>query len=81
MVQHLGVDPLHFGIIASINLTLGQITPPMGINLFVASKISNIPFERTFRYLFPMLIALIITLLVITYIPQLSLFLPNFLDT
>ncbi|MFC2948038.1 TRAP transporter large permease [Virgibacillus sediminis] len=77
---HLGVDPLHFGIIASINLTLGQLTPPMGINLFVASRISDLPFERTFKYLFPILGALIITMLIITYIPQLSLFLPELLN-
>lgn len=80
IVTQLGIDPLHFGIIASVNLSLGQITPPLGINLFVASKISKIPFESTFRYLIPMLIALVITLFLITFIPQLSLFLPEILD-
>lgn len=80
IVHHLGVDPLHFGIIVSVNLTLGQITPPIGINLFVASRISNIPFEKTLKYLMPMLIALLITLLVITYVPPLSLFLPQLLN-
>lgn len=75
----LGVDPLHFGIIVCVNLALGQVTPPLGINLFVASRISNIPVEQTFKYLIPMLIALIITLLVVTYVPPLSLFLPQLL--
>lgn len=50
---------------------------PMGINLFVTSKITKIPFELTFKYLIPMLVALIITLFIVTFVPQLSLCLPS----
>lgn len=76
---NLGIDPVHFGIIVCINLTIGLLTPPFGVNVFVASKITGIPFERTFKYLFPMLFAVVAALLIITLVPQVSLFLPDFI--
>lgn len=76
----VGVDPLHFGIIVCINLSIGMITPPFGINLFIGSKIAKIPFEKTFPYLKWSFLALIIVLMVITYIPGITLFLPNLLS-
>ncbi|WP_246589406.1 TRAP transporter large permease [Desertibacillus haloalkaliphilus] len=80
IVTSLGVDPIHFGVIVCINLTLGLLTPPMGVNVFIASRMAGIPFEKTFKYLIPIFIALLIVLLIITLFPQLSLFLPNLLD-
>lgn len=77
IVLPLGIDPIHFGMIVTLNLSLGLITPPLGINLFIGSNIANVPFERTFKYIIPIFIALLIVLLIITYIPQITLFLPH----
>ncbi len=80
IVLPLGVDPIHFGIIVSINLSLGLITPPLGINIFIASNIAKIRFEESLKYFFPIFMSLIIILLLVTFIPQLSLFLPELLS-
>lgn len=69
----LGVDPIHFGIIMIVNLSIGFITPPLGINLFVASSISNLKIEAIVKKIMPGFVALIIVLLLITYIPWISL--------
>ncbi|WP_067728909.1 TRAP transporter large permease [Oceanobacillus damuensis] len=70
----LGIDPIHFGIIMIVNLSVGFITPPLGLNLFVASSISKLKIERLSIAIIPPFIILVITLLLITYIPSLSLF-------
>lgn len=75
IVTQLGVDPIHFGIIMIVNLAIGMSTPPLGVNLFVASGISNINLERIIKSIVPLLIANIIALLLITYIPAISLLL------
>ena len=80
IVIPLGVDPLHFGMIVCFNLTLGLLTPPLGLNLFISAKVAEVRFESTFKYLTPMLIGLFILLGVITFIPQLTLFLPELLS-
>ncbi|GIN23062.1 TRAP transporter large permease [Siminovitchia fordii] len=77
IVLPLGIDPIHFGMVVCLNLSLGLITPPLGINLFIGSNIANIPFERTFKYVLPIFGALLIVLLIITYVPSITLFLPN----
>ncbi|GHH98927.1 TRAP transporter large permease [Neobacillus kokaensis] len=77
IVLPLGIDPVHFGMIICLNLSLGLITPPLGINLFIGSNIANIPFEKTFRYVAPIFGALLVVLLIITYVPSITLFLPN----
>ena len=68
-----GVDPVHFGIIMVINLALGMITPPFGVNLFAASSISGVPLERMVRPLLPFVATVVACLLIITYVPQISL--------
>ncbi len=73
----MGVDPLHFGVIMSINVTIGLATPPMGLVLFVASDISKISFEKIALAAFPFIIMEIILVFVITYIPNLVLWLPR----
>lgn len=78
-VVNVGVDPLHFGMIMVLNLTIGLCTPPVGVNLFIASRIGECPMERMFKALLPMLGVLLIMLLLVTYIPILSLFLPALL--
>ncbi|SFQ66049.1 C4-dicarboxylate transporter, DctM subunit [Psychrobacillus psychrotolerans] len=69
----MGVDPIHFGIIMIVNLSLGFITPPLGLNLFVASSISNIKIEPLSKAIMPGFLALILSLLIITYISWISL--------
>ncbi|MBW2595464.1 MAG: TRAP transporter large permease subunit [Deltaproteobacteria bacterium] len=74
----LGVDPVHFGIIMCLNLGIGYITPPVGVNCFLASGIFKIPVVNVFRYVAPTLIVLMIALVFITYIPGISMLLPNY---
>ncbi len=79
IVLPLGIDPIHFGMIICLNLSLGLITPPLGINLFIGSNIANVQFEKTFKYVAPIFGALLIVLLIVTYVPSITLFLPNLL--
>ena len=65
------------GLAAAIGLLIGIATPPMGIGLYVVSEVARVPFEKVTIAILPMLIPLIITLILVTYIPDLTLFLPN----
>ncbi|PYZ92191.1 C4-dicarboxylate ABC transporter permease [Salipaludibacillus keqinensis] len=69
---NIGYDPVHFGIIMIVNLAIGFITPPLGVNLFVASGISGLSIESISRAIIPFFIAMLVTLLVIVFIPQIS---------
>jgi len=69
----IGYDPVHFGILMVVNLAIGFFTPPVGVNLFVASGISGVSIEALSRAVLPFLVAMLITLLIITFIPQLVL--------
>lgn len=73
----MGVDPVHFGIIVVVNIELGLVTPPVGLNLFVASGMSQRPVIEVFRGALPWMIVTIIVLMLVTYLPALSLFLPT----
>ncbi|MBZ4653917.1 MAG: dicarboxylate transporter, DctM subunit [Peptococcaceae bacterium] len=73
----MGVDPIHFGAIMVTNLCLGLVTPPLGVNLYVASGISKLRIEEVAKSLIPFLAAAIVALLLITYIPEISLYLPK----
>lgn len=73
----VGVDPVHFGIIMTCNLAMGMITPPMGINLFVASGMTKIPMLKLARACIPFLIAFLISLVLIIFVPAVSMFLPG----
>lgn len=77
IVIPLGVSPIHFGVIIVCNLVIGQCTPPVGVNMFVAAGIANIRVERMFRWLFKFILVMIAALLVITFVPALSTFLPG----
>jgi C4-dicarboxylate transporter DctM subunit len=77
VVTAVGVDPIHFGIIMVVNLAIGFITPPVGVNLFVACGIAKIPLENISKAIVKPLIVMIIVLLFITYVPQISLTLPG----
>lgn len=73
----IGVDPVHFGIILILNLMLGLLTPPVGMVLYVLAKVSGVPFERCVVATAPFLIPLVTVLLILTFVPQLSLWLPT----
>lgn len=77
LVSALGVDLIHFGLIIAVNLTIGMCTPPLGVCLFVSGAIAKVSLKEQMRDLTPMLIVLIIVLLIVTYIPQTVLLLPN----
>ncbi|WP_394137750.1 TRAP transporter large permease [Cytobacillus oceanisediminis] len=78
IVTAVGVDPIHFGVILVANLAIGFITPPLGVNLFVASSVSGVKIEKISMAILPFLLSMIISLLVITYVPALSIWLPEF---
>ncbi|SDD47206.1 TRAP transporter, DctM subunit [Sanguibacter gelidistatuariae] len=79
IVMSFGVDPIHFGIMMVFNLCIGTITPPVGPVLFVGAKVANLRIEDVIRKLVPFFIALVIMLLVVIFVPQLSLWLPGVL--
>jgi tripartite ATP-independent transporter DctM subunit len=79
VVVNLGIDPVHFGVILCFNLIVGIITPPMGIGLYVMVAVSRLRVEELVKASLPFLLPLLFALAVITFIPQLSLWLPNFL--
>ncbi|BCJ86920.1 TRAP transporter large permease [Effusibacillus dendaii] len=72
-----GVDPVHLGIIITVNLTIGMITPPLGVCLFVTSAIAKVNLAQMVRPLLPQLLILLVILVLVTYWPNLSLFLPH----
>ncbi|KMJ55004.1 C4-dicarboxylate ABC transporter permease, partial [Bacillus sp. LL01] len=79
IMLQIGVDPTTFGVFMTVNLAIGLFTPPVGLNLYVASGISKLPLKDVTRGIIPFLIASIIVLLLITFIPALSNWLPDLL--
>lgn len=73
----LGIDPIHLGIIMVVNMEIGMITPPVGLNLFVTSGVAGMPMMSVVRAALPFLAVLFVFLIMVTYIPWLSTFLPN----
>ena len=73
----LGVDPVHFAIIFTHNMEIGLIHPPVGLNLFVLASISHAPIGEVIKGIFPFLVLLLIVLMIITYVPILTMWLPN----
>ncbi|MGE5620790.1 MAG: TRAP transporter large permease [Sphingomonadaceae bacterium] len=73
----LGIDPVHYGIVVVANLGIGLITPPVGLTLYIASGIARVKLEEVVRPVLPYVLALFATLLVITYLPEVTLFLPR----
>ena len=73
----LGMNTIHFGIMLIFNLCIGTITPPVGTTLFVGVKVGGVKIETVFKHLLPYFFAIIVVLMLVTYIPQLSLWLPG----
>ncbi|MAY72584.1 MAG: ABC transporter permease [Halomonas sp.] len=74
---NLGVDPVQFGIVMVLNLMIGLLTPPVGLVLYVLSQVSKVPFERCASATLPFLIPLLIVLMLVTFVPSISLWLPT----
>ena len=75
--QRLGIDPIHHGIIVTVNMEIGLVTPPVGLNLFVTSGITGMSVMQVVRAALPWLSVLLVFLVIVTYVPQLSLWLPG----
>jgi C4-dicarboxylate transporter DctM subunit len=73
VAMHFGIDPVHFGLIMVVNLALGMITPPFGVNLFAACTVARISLDRIVKDLIPFVLVILGCLMLITYVPQLSL--------
>lgn len=80
IMRQLGVDPIHFGVFLTVNLAVGFVTPPYGINLFVATAISGESIERISKNLLYFIAAMILCVLLLTNIPGLSLWLVGMLN-
>jgi C4-dicarboxylate transporter DctM subunit len=79
IVKHAGIDPVHFGIIVTVNLSIGMFTPPFGLNLFVSQGLFQVPIGRIVSGVAPFLVIQLAALLLITYVPWLSLYLVQFI--
>jgi C4-dicarboxylate transporter DctM subunit len=75
----LGIDPVHLGIIMTINMEIGLITPPVGLNLFVTAGVAKLPITEVVRAATPWVLVLLLVLVVVTYVPAVSLLLPEWL--
>lgn len=79
IVIKLGIDPVHFGLIMTLNLMIGLLHPPLGMVLFVLARVANLSVERTTMAILPWLVPLLLSLVAITYIPDITLWLPRML--
>jgi tripartite ATP-independent transporter DctM subunit len=79
IVLKLGIDPIHFGLIMTLNLMIGLLHPPLGMVLFVLARVAKLSVERTTMAILPWLVPLLLALVAITYIPELTLWLPKYM--
>ena len=79
LVTKYGIDPVHFGLVFVLNLMIGTVTPPVGVVLYVTAKVAQVPFERMARAVLPYLVPLFAVLLLCTFWPPLTTFLPKLL--
>jgi len=80
IAMQLGIDPIHLGIIMVVNMEIGMLTPPVGLNLFVTAGITGQNMIWVIKACLPWLCLLLGFLMLITYVPQISLFLPEYID-
>lgn len=73
VAMHFGIDPVHFGMVMVVNLAMGMITPPFGVNLFAACTVAKISLDRIVGHLIPFVLVILVSLMVVTYVPALSL--------
>lgn len=77
IIKSIGIDPIHFGVVITLNLMIGQLTPPMGVCLYSVASITNLSIKDIISELWPYLLALFVVLLIITFVPSIVMFLPN----
>jgi C4-dicarboxylate transporter DctM subunit len=77
IINHLGIDPIHFAIVMTVNMELAMITPPVGLNLFVVSGIAKEKIEKVVNGVIPFILLFVIVLVILVIFPQISLWLPN----
>ena len=77
IVRHLGIDPVHFGLVMVLNLMIGLLHPPMGLVLFVLARVAKLSVERTTMAILPWLVPLLLSLALVTFVPAISLWLPR----
>jgi TRAP-type C4-dicarboxylate transport system permease large subunit len=80
IVRQLGIDPVHFGLVMVLNLMIGLLHPPMGLVLFVLARVARLSVERTTMAILPWLVPLLVSLVLVTYVPSISLWLPKALQ-
>jgi C4-dicarboxylate transporter DctM subunit len=73
VASHFGIDPIHFGLFMVVNLAMGMITPPFGVNLFAACQVAQIPLDRIVPPLVPFVLVILTCLMIVTYVPEVSL--------
>ncbi len=78
IVTTLGIDPIHFGIILVMNLCIGLCTPPVGSVLFIGCSVADLPIQKVVKPLLPLFVGMIIVLMIITYVPAITMFVPEF---
>ena len=76
VIAHFHWDPLWFGVVMTLNLAIGQFTPPVAVNLYVTTNLADSPLEDTFVAVIPFILAMLLALLLVIYLPKLSLMLP-----
>jgi tripartite ATP-independent transporter DctM subunit len=79
LMEGIGVDPIHFGVVMIVNIMIGGITPPIGMLLFITSRVANLKVEKLMKSIIPFIIPLAVVLILITYIPKLVTMIPNLL--
>jgi TRAP-type C4-dicarboxylate transport system permease large subunit len=77
VIKSIGIDPVHFGMIMMVNLGIGLITPPVGAVLFVGSAVAKLKIEQVVKAMKPFFVILLFVLMLVTYVPQISLWLPR----
>jgi TRAP-type C4-dicarboxylate transport system permease large subunit len=79
IMEKLGIDPVHFGVMMVLNLMIGLLTPPVGMVLFVLARVAKMPFEDVVKACAPFLVPLLLVLALVTFFPSITLFLPTLL--
>jgi C4-dicarboxylate transporter DctM subunit len=77
VIRHLGIDPVHFAVILVLNLEIGLLTPPIGLNLYVLSSITRTTLAETVRGVTPFILCMLVLLAIVTYVPAISMTLPE----
>jgi len=77
LLEPLGIDPIHYAVVVTVNMELALLTPPIGMNLYVLSSITNSRLETVARGVIPFIIIMLGLLFLVTFVPELSLFLPQ----